>query len=323
MRKILTITALVLMATAMTFCLTACNDDDEDGSDGGSMPSPTLTDSHGTTLQIRSLTGGVSYTFGYDEKGKLTSINSYDFTGSTFKHTDEYGTFAITVNGKGLVTKIYEKEIYDDKYGKEEGEITFNLNYSGNQLTGGTISGSGSYESYNRDESETWTGTGSAKIVWNNGNLTRCVLESKTTFKENGKKYNESYHGTYTISYGNKENTFRQMPYYLSKEILDAEELGGVLGALGLLGVGPKELPSGYVLVDYDEDGDEDTETRTYAFTQNSNGSIKTESKNSSGSIITYNYNTIGTRAALEEQFESIVPNMRGFGKKFFKRNRH
>ena len=113
------------------------------------------------------------------------------------------------------------------------------------------------------------------------------------------------------------------MPYYLSKEILDAEELGGVLGALGLLGVGPKELPSGYVLVDYDEDGDEDTETRTYAFTQNSNGSIKTESKNSSGSIITYNYNTIGTRAALEEQFESIVPNMRGFGKKFFKRNRH
>lgn len=320
MRKFLTMATIAMMATAVATCLTAC-DDDEEGGSGSSLPSPTLTDSNGNRLQVKSISGGGDYyTFDYDDNGKLTSIGDYEFEGNSFKLTSDHSSLTVTLNSSGLITKLVEKIDYTDKYGSEKHNMTMDLKYNGNkQLTGGTVSGSGSYTSSYNDESESWGGSGTASVSWDKGNISKVVVKSKNSGTENGEKYSESYTGTYTFSYSNKENPFHQMPFYLAKDVLDIGDYGGVFAVLGLIGVGPNKLPDGYVLEEVEEDYGEDTETRTYTFKQNADGSIKTEAKNN-GSTLTYSYNTLDTRAAIEEQLQNAKPMLELMGQKMFKR---
>lgn len=322
MKKFLTMTAIALMATVVTTGLTACDSDDEDGGgSGGPLPKPSLVDADGNRLQVKSVTqSGTTYSFGYDEDGRLTSINGNEFEGNTFKIETNHGTITASLNGSGLISKFTRVSEYDDKTGTEKESLTMTISYSGKQITGGSVKASYSYKSKTSDREESANGTGTAKLTWSNGNLTKANITSNYSGVDDGEKFTENNKYNYVISYGDTENTCLQMPYLLAKELLDISDYGGIFAALGLLGNGPKFLPSGYVVEEY-EDGEVDSSTKTLAFTQYTNGALKSEKKNNS-STVTYQYNILDTRAVIEQQLQEALPELENIGMRFFKKHR-
>lgn len=314
-----------MMATMLSVSVSSCGDDDDNEGGASGVPAPTLTDNNGKSVQVLSA-GNVW--FRYDEDGKIIkfgdSYESYELEGNAFEFTyeDAY-TAKFTLNGSGLISKI--SMTCDLKgsggYHKEKIMITYNYN-SARQLIGASYSGSAEwkYTDSHGQEQGSASGTGSIKNTWSNGNLVKCVNESKISGKENGKSYNEHETGTYTFSYGNTLNSFKQFPYFMGDGTTGINGEGFSLFCIvGLYGVGPAYLPTGYVEEwKYEEDGDIDYETREYdlSFTLNADGTINTE-RRGNYEYISYQYGAVNR--SVVEQAENLLPILKEKMSKMFK----
>ena len=203
------------------------------------------------------------------------------FSGSNFvlSYSDNTGNIEtkIKTNSKGLITSIESKANYyrDKEILTETYTNTFRYN-SNKQLTNASVIGktrSGDKENIN--------------IIMNrdNGNLSTTEVEKKRIDGETGEVENSIY-VIYTYAYGEEINTFKQMPGFVWRHF--NEGLGGILYAIGLFGVGPTNLPTGYTT-------NNSSFSYSLSYTLNADGSIKTESLkhlgfNTTYSTISYTY---------------------------------
>ena len=284
---------IIMMVGAMllTIGFTACGSDDDDnnnavtenqGGTGGNqdgtsteIPSPYLTDASGNKIQVASI-GGLM--FSYDENGKLTEIRSSyrtyqlgeTFTFTNYRSTDRKTESAFTTNDKGLiVTSEYKYgKIVDSNWNVSETE-TRNYNYnSENQLTGIT------YTRTYIEESESGTRTGTVSFNWVDGNLISIIDTSTDSYTKNtGEQKVKNDKDTYTFEYGNQVNVFKQVPAIVCEAAIDINDIE-MLGALGLIGVGPTYLPTNCTHTD--KDGRQYT-IPPLTYELNANGSIKKE----------------------------------------------
>lgn len=269
---------MLAAATLLSGNLTSCSSADGDSY----VPSPTITDANGTAVQVTSV-GNFRIT--YDEKGKLASLNE---GGGTYVLQDDKFTFnngairaEVFLNSDGLVTKIKYQETSQNE--KDEGTLDYSYS-SDRRLKSCSVTGEGTYRHGSVEVS--YNGKGTVDYTWQNGNLTQAKVESKTTSKSDGGNYQMEISTIYTYSYGTEANTCKQLPYYMGEAICGLKNYGGMLSAIGHFGHGPSFLPTVYTeTVTEIEDGylayGPHTDTYTFSFTQNSNGTLKSEKCNS------------------------------------------
>lgn len=286
-KQILNFAALAV-AAILSGNLVSCS-----GNNGESyIPSPTITDKGGNKVLV---TGVGSQRFTYDENGKLASMSyrgeTITLQGDKFSFGKKDGSARVDVylGSDGLITKIQFVE--SDTYETDEGSIEYSyssdrrlksINYS----VKGTDKYGGSYGESVK-----------AAYTWKDGNLMQAMIEGNESGQEDGESFSESYTQNFTFSYGNVPNVSKQLPYYMADDITVIENIG--FCAVGLLGYGPNYLPTGYTETESSTEdgkpGKQRTHTYTLTFTQNSNGTLKSEARN--GSSISYTYADAPTRA--------------------------
>ena len=290
MKNFILKTVSVLFIIFNVIIIVACGDGDGESSGSSKVPAPYFEDANGNRIQVLSVISGdrTQASFTYDEKGNLTGLK-YDkynntFSGSNFvlSYSDNTGNVEtkIKTNSKELITNIESKAKSYSNYGNKENVTetytnTFKYNSNG-QLTNASIIGttqSGDKENIN------------VIMIWDNGNLSKTEVEKKWIDGETGEVENSIYY-IYTYTYGEEINTFKQMPGFVWRHF--NEGLGGMLYAIGLFGVGPTNLPTGYTTQN-------SSSPYSLSYTLNADGSIKTESVkqlgfNTTFSTISYTY---------------------------------
>ena len=295
------------MASFATIAFYSCGDDDDDVAPGKGTPSSEaglLDKSSG--LRVRSVG---NYTFEYDSKGRIDYVSEgsyfgYKFTYNPNKITGEYYgeeelSYAVGYNGNGYMSSLSYN--YSDE--NETGTATLTYDSDGHLTQVSTSYKEGKYEDGVRYyESEQGTST----MTWKNGRLTKAV--AKLTWKErDGDSGTET--DTWTFDYSdyaleNYYNKYLQMPH----PILRAFDLddGEFMAYVGLLGNGPKYLPSSAerVRVEY-ENGEEDRDERHYSFSYGFNNDGSLSYCNDDGSRYSYSYDYSG---ADSHKAPSVMP---------------
>lgn len=263
----------MILAAFAAMSLASCSSDDNED---GSIPSSTLTDANGNKLRVTSF--GRYASFNYDETGKLISFTDNDWI---FKLKDnifvtddtEESYKQLSINKQGLISGISICINYSTHY-KENS--TYDLKYnSKGQLV--SISGSEEVVRYDREGNISFSSSqkGTITNTWNNGNLTKSVMNSTYKDIEDGINYSGKESETIEIHYGSQTNTFKQFPGLIAEGIIGES----TYAVAGLLGVGPVNLPTSSVCKYYEDDYNETSEY-SYTFTLNNNGSIHSEQKN-------------------------------------------
>lgn len=266
---------IMMMLSAGALC-SSCSDDDNEGNANGNAPSTPLT-SQAKVL----LTQLDDEYFEYDEKFRPVAAMNYDDyddewqeewrinygKGTISLYDGECPDVTCTINAKGYITKISGTVSYIDEDNAQFSETyTGSFEYDGDnhlislQYTGDAKITEGSNVEYDHYVSI-------EKYTWDNGNL----VEAKVTDQSD----NDTYEYTTEFTYGEQENKYRQYPgswtYYDTHTMY----------AVGLCGIGPKNLPTSQRTRynSYDEE--------LFAeYTLNEDGTIKQEIwKNASGRV--------------------------------------
>ena len=262
-------TLAILSLIFATNLLTACDDDDDDsGSSVYNAEATVLTTTDGDKLLV---TKCGSYSYEYDDEGYLTYVSdsyygSFDVDWDPFTFEDNKSTVSFTTNSNGFVTK----SVYSYSGSDESREETTTYSYdSSGHLT--KLSFSGKWEEEDDDETISESESGTITLTWSSGNLTKMVWTESYTDEDGTEKETSTYNYNYDDAY---ENVTKQ--YVPTMIIYWGEEpsLGGIfdsamLAYIGLLGVGPEELPVS-VSIEKD-DGDTDYEC---SYRLNSDGSV-------------------------------------------------
>ncbi len=224
-----------------------------------------------------------SFSFNYDESGKLLSygdgwadVYSISYNPFVIKSSDEGEEYEYTgkLNSKGLVSTIKGRFSGEDEYGAWEENYDYSYSYNGsNQLTKLSCSMKG-YEEEDGDKYN-FSATLNVTLKWQSSNITK--IEWKVTGKEEGESFTETY--TYDFKYGDQKNKYGQYTCSLYDAICMDDEVDMLLYT-GLLGVGPKMLPSEVKVVGTEKDEDYNgnyTCDSELSYELNDNGSIGVE----------------------------------------------
>lgn len=302
MKKNLFYFLATILLSSVTISLTACNDDDdEDGGGGSGIASKTVGIIDSKTGQRITKFG--NYKVYYDADGRLDYIAdsngkwtfSYNPNKITFVESsngqDKGETVNVSYNGNGYISALSSSYTFEE-YGMKFSETSkATLSYDGSgHLTKITSSSkmTGSYngESYSDTYSSNYT------LTWKSGQLTKVVgIESGN---EDGESYSDT--DTWTFSYSDSyPNTFQQWAPSIAQSF--SGDMVEVLCYVGLLGVGPSQLPGSAEDV-YVEDDDTDTDSYTFNYGFNDNGSLSYSTIN--GIKYTFSYDYADTRALTE-----------------------
>ena len=266
----------------------ACNDDDDNGSNGGSTnakeATSALKDKDGNPVQVAAV-GDCAFVYGTDGQlaGFSTEDGTYAFQNNSLFFTDGKGSTGTIYMSDGLIRsiKIDQKNVKDEDETLNDRFGTINFSYnSSRQLAKvhGVVSGTISF-GQNSDKMN-FNSTGNATYTWENNNLVKSAYKSSYTISgvEDGQQYTESetYENTVTFAYGSQQNVTRQFPYFVA----DAMEIFGdycSFASLGFFGVGSAQLPTGYTEVSKEDSEDEHNYASTLAFELNENGTLHRE----------------------------------------------
>lgn len=272
MRSIKLFASAAVLIGGLSFA--SCSSDDGDAvSSEGNPSAGTVTDSNGAKYRLTKA-GGISYS--YDSYGKLSSIyvngETYNASYNPFKLTSGESSNEkdvidnIRLNANGYITGLREVYDYTSSSVSDHEEGTASLSYDGNgHLTRITVSSS-SYEIYN-GEKESYSGTATLTLTWNDGKLTKVTEESTGDDEDSS---------TYEFTYSNA--TSNPLCQY-TPNILDFDlEILQALSCIGYLGKGPSVLPSSCK---------HENRTYYYSYGKLSSGLIDWYSKSSSSSSYT------------------------------------
>lgn len=289
MKKILSMLFISLFASA-SFISCSNDDDNDNGNDNGNgsistsgIENPLQKEGK---LLLSGITGnysGYDYTLGfeYDDKFRSTGCYKLDDGEYDYEFKIDYdkgimewddGVLDVSFNDKGYITKQKGEytEVEDDitYYDKTESNYTYD---NEGHLIKAISKWNEKYES--SDIYGTVVETSTAELAWANGNLISFTMTDVVQQNHNGEVENATYKNSYTFTYGNQPNKFKQCI-----EIIDEE--GGTLIS-GLFGVFSEKLPE-TIMDSYKMTSDKYGEYSEYdeykgSFTLNPDGSISTE----------------------------------------------
>ncbi len=300
-----------LMSSCL-FVAASCSDDDENGGTGGGaiggtsdMPaSPVITTESGQKLLLTSV-GDVQYT--YDNAGFCTGIDGYDddenwvIRYKPFKITVDYGPDTQidectgTFNSKGFLKSLSVTINGDEENLKDNLLFAYDAE---NHLIKSTTSYFFQWkEEY---DGEVYVGSekgeGTTSFIWTDGNLTKGICAWSCIYSEDGEKFYETEKEDYTITYGETPNKYLQYPNALDF-LLDYG-----LGMTGMMGAGPRMLPSKVEYKGESDYGDGDVEkweeSHRYEYTLNEDGTIASETSYYGNGTYDYTYTPLSDYVA-------------------------
>ena len=297
--------AIFTITVCMMGAVCACSSDDDD-SGSGSTTAGVIDKSTG--LRVK---GVGNHTIYYADDGRIDHISwssrsRWDFTynpNKIIRGNDEEDVINVDYNGSGYLSGM------SWSFTEHEGGTTYTINSrltfsydgSGHLIK---LSGSGSdVETKNGQRYESTT-SGSYTLTWKNNYLMQVVMNNTTKSTKEG---NMSDTETWTFAYDeNYENVFCQWTPSIIEWFTDREDIEAVLAYVGLMGIGPKILPSSAVYhYESDEDGRTYSGDRPYSYRYglNSDGSVAYTSVNSTRYNFSYDYSE--TTRAISEQDET------------------
>ena len=308
--------AAMLLAVP-TLALTSCaGDDDEVGGGSGSTTAGVVDPKSG--LRLASYNSSYdNYSYYYTNDGKLDYINEweyssqypyqYDFSYNPNKITetspdgDEIMTFEVSYNGSGYVTAMdISWDVYNDEQDAWSGSERATLSYDGSgHLVKyvSTCKESGIEDGQKFSYTEKNTGV----LTWSNNQLTKAANNWET---DNG----DTNSAIVTFEYdGSYDNPYRQWAPSLAEYALGG--FSSLLAYVGLLGVGPTELPSS--CSDYSES--DYTDHLKFSYTFGSEGALRYTYIDGARHSFGYDYtDSKETRTAVNIPYEPIKRQTRG-----------
>lgn len=269
----------VMLLAVPTLALTSCGGDDEVGGGSGSTTTGVVDPKSGLRLASYDDPSYASYTYQYTDDGKLAKIcgpsESYEFSYAPNKVTGTSGdegeikdmTCSLSYNGSGYITALdMSWDIYINERKDLSGSEKATLSYDG---SGHLIKATSTYieRGTNDDETyssaESWTGV----FTWTNNRLEKVVTKWKS---DDG----ESESATITFEYdGGYTNPYRQWSPSLTDVVMGS--FLSLSAYVGLLGVGPTELPSSSdVEWIWSESDEVDTEYAIFDYTFDREGAL-------------------------------------------------
>lgn len=302
------------------FAFTSCSDDDDNGKAPSGNGNPLVTEAkvllEGVTNEER---GEWEYMFEYDDQLRpYRSIEDYDddelfyidYKAGKINLWEELEGLSVSFNSRGYITKISGSWDYKDNEDGDEssysGSLTYTFSYDANgQLT--SMDASDNEKSVESGDVDTNKFVSKAKFTWKDGNLVKCESSSTEEFIEGDREEKSTSSAIVNITYGNQPNKYRQYPKLFCDD--DFSYM-----AVGLLGVGPKDLPQTWAETYHEkpESGEEYNGTYAYTvtFALNDDGTINTEKSvdADNGYVDEYKYHYIPTGAVSSAKTKVAAP---------------
>lgn len=318
--------AVFAMAASM-FTLTSCSDDDDNSKAPSVNSNPLVTEAKVLLEGVKDVgNGDWVYKFYYDDQLRpyrsdeadgFDELFYIDYKAGKINLWGEVEGLSVSFNSKGYITKISGSVSYkDDEDGyvsSYSGSMSYVYSYDANgQLT--SIDGSENGKSVKDGEVENYKYVSKCKLTWKDGNLVKYEANGTEEYIGGDNDGKWTYSDIAEITYGNQPNKYRQYPKMFCDD--DFSYM-----AVGMLGVGPKDLPQTWAETYHEngEDGDkyESTYTERCSFTLNDDGTIDTEGyvDDARGYVPTYKYHYIPTGAASSAKTKVAAPLAKGSAK--------
>lgn len=264
----------------LTLGFTACSDDDDDN--GSASTTAGVLDA--TTGLRLTEAGSAEYTYDAQGRVSLITVNNddyiFDYNRSTIKYKSYYGdsvVYSVKYNGAGFLASYSGSEKYDDSDGVGEGTYETNLGYD----KSGHITGISkkSVEKYVESDGTRTTDTYNTTVsfTWSNNRLTKIVYNDKGVEDGDSFEETETYTFDYEDGYVNKFNQWTINMWTTIGQGNFYEDPEQLLSCIGLLGVGPAELPSSVnvVISEKNAEGEYSNERNsTFGYSFNDDGSL-------------------------------------------------
>ncbi len=300
------------MAVMCVGFVSCSSDDDKEGS-GSASTSAGVIDKK-TGLRVKAFG---DYKVYYLDDGRIDYIRdnygkwSFSYSPNKISFTETYNGYnsdeeviRVSYNSSGYLssTSFSDSGLYDGEKWTESSEAT--LSYDGNgHLT--KIAGSGKASGTEKGYTYNDTWTFSYTLTWRNNLLLQVVW----TEKETGNGEIETETETWSFAYENDsyENEYKQWTPSITQWLDDIEEF---FAYVGLLGVGPKMLPSSaekYEEEYYDGKMHTDEDSYWFGYGFNKNGAVSYSSINSTRYDFSYDYaeiNSKNTRSDISQERE-------------------
>lgn len=258
---------------------------------GGSLAScsddvPVITDANGDKWQVTSFGG---FLFSYDKDGYLTSITDRETTYNVQKDKFVVSGFykdcsvnaEFTFDKNNNITKAVAS--FTDTEEGYTSNTTMDYTYDSDQRLK-SCTGTSRSQEQRKGTMDYEDAKATINYQWSSNQLTVSFIGTTTGF-EDGESYNKNYNETYVYTLGGQPNSSKQLPYYMTRDMIvtpveggEDFEIGMLLAVLGLYGNGPENLPTKYTYKRI-KNGKEDPYSWNYLIscTQNSNGTLMQE----------------------------------------------
>lgn len=296
-------TFFVFMLSLMTFSFTSCYKDENENNEpdtGVNNGKP------GDAASFLNLTSVGEFKIYYDSQNRPEKLMS-----------DWEEIIIDYVNGKILINDEGDEEVWDVKFDKNGliselsidknssldglGQKTI-LNYKDGYLIKGVTS----------EKTDGYSYDISFNNIWDKGNLTKITAD----YTQVEGKYKDTGKIDVSYKYSNVSNKYLQMP--LSIGMYYPSVFAQIFPQLGLMGYGPKNLPSSLKYKDtWSEDGETgfDEFEENFKFALNDNGSIKSETFIDDEESWTYYYG-YGKEGLNQNSKKGLKKLLKGFSKK-------
>lgn len=298
--------AMCVSSVSLYSCKDQDKEEDDEPINGGSGNESVIINFDGQRLSSIG-----PYFIYYDNSGRVSEIEGgdinceFNYSKGTFTYNGETGQMKF--NNKGYISELsYPWNDIDGDY-LYTGTADYKFNYDGNRLSSIDMEYEDSYKNLQTNIVNYYEGTISENLNWEKNNLVTTSIREIGYI--NGDK--GVWHTEYDVEYGSKTNEFNQIPIVIMDYALVADQILGVLGAVGLLGEGPVNLP---VSIDEIDEGRYDY-TVNVSFSLNSNGSISKETYDDE--TINYRYSKFSTKSA-----DILKPNNQNSNRPSFLKNK-
>lgn len=287
MKKYLLNLTTILMVAIMSGGFVSCGDDDDNPAP---MTNAGVLDKNSG---LRVLSVGY-YTFEYDSKGRINYVSEDSYYGYKFTynpnkmisehHGEEERSYTVGYNGNGYISSLSYNDSDEDRV--RTGTVTFSYDAEGH-LT--QVSETCKKRYYDERSDGSWQYT--CTMTWKNGRLTKAVDKYKE--EEDGEYETATLTCTFNYSDYAMENYYNKYLQIPPSIILRTIEVDGAefMAYVGLLGNGPKYLPSSAELVEVEnENGKEKRKERFYSFSYGFNTDGSLSYCNDNGTHYSYSY---------------------------------
>lgn len=251
-----------ILDSATGLCLTAV---------GGSTYSYSAD---GTLSSILEPSDDVTLSFSYNPNQIKTAGTNFD------------GNYTFSTNADGCITNW--AGTYTDEGDPGSEEATYEYDSDGHVVK---LTYHNKYRETNSDGTvENLDEPGTVTLTWQDGLITQMIDEFESTDVVDGESSTEKYTTTCTLSYDSGyENPYHQwIPSFF--DCVGIDGWGRLLAYAGLMGAGPRQLPSSIYFEEKSTDSDDESGTYVCSYSFNSDGTVAEAVTDNEKTAFTYGY---------------------------------